>query len=169
MWHLIWMGIIWHARVFSIGSKKLHPDRALILKQVLVVFHTYNVLKVKQGKIVKLPLSSTLSCPAPDLNFPAMPERRVRIGEQINVTCTSSGSVRFKSWNWVAPSGVDTRGVSDWFVFNATREIIGENVITCMSNGPGGKAQEVSSVFVADDYWTNIFYSSLSGVRFRSI
>ena len=66
----------------------------------------------------------------------------------------------------MAPSGVDTRGVSDWFVFNATRENIGENVITCMSNGPGGKAQEVSSVFVADDYWTNIFYSSLSGVRF---
>ena len=49
-------------------------------------------------------------------------------------------------------------GTSDWFVFNATRDNIGDNIISCMATGPGGESIKTGRVYVADDYWTNILY-----------
>ena len=51
-------------------------------------------------------------------------------------------------------------GTSDWFVFNATRDNIGDNIISCMATGPGGESIKTGRVYVADDYWTNILYRS---------
>ena len=51
-------------------------------------------------------------------------------------------------------------GTSDWFVFNATRDNIGDNIISCMATGPGGDTIKTGRVYVADDYWTNILYRS---------